>query len=149
MKGKFNVDVDVKGIAKSISQLDTFNLLTKQRVKDTVNKYALKIQSGAKQRAPVDKGRLRASIAMEPYKEGMAVRVGTKVHYAPYVEHGTGIFAENGDGRKTPWRYKNRKGEVIWTRGQKPQPYLHPAANEVKSAYIKDMKNILKKKGGG
>ena len=145
MAGRFNVDVDVRGIAKAINEIKKFDIVTQKRVKDTVNDFALKIQKGAKSRAPVDKGRLRASIAMEPYKDGMSVRVGSRVHYAPYVEHGTGIFAEKGDGRKTPWRYKNRKGETIWTRGQKPQPYLHPSAEEQKSPYIKAMRDVLKK----
>lgn len=141
---RFSIDVDVRGLAAAISQINQFDLLTKAKVKDVVNKHALNIQKGAKRRVKVDTGRLRSSIAMEPYMEGMAIRVGTNVKYAPYVEHGTGKFAENGNGRKKPWMYKNRDGQVIWTQGQKPQPFLHPAANEEKAAYIKDMKRVLK-----
>lgn len=147
-KASIKVNVDVNGIAKAIQQINKFDLLTKERVKNTVNEHALNIQSLAKKNLTkndsVDTGRLRSSIAIEPYKEGLTIRVGSAVKYAPYVENGTGKFAENGSGRKTPWVYKNRDGQVIWTQGQKPKPYLRPAAEADRKDYINDMKQILK-----
>lgn len=44
-----------------------------------------------------------------------------------YVEFGTGIHAEKGDGRKTGWFYVDDKGEGHYTRGNKPHPFLRPA----------------------
>jgi len=147
-KASIKIDVDVNGIAKAIRQISKFDITTQQRVKDTVNKHALNIQSLAKKNltknGSVDTGRLRSSIAMEPYNEGLTIRVGSALKYAPYVEYGTGKFAKNGSGRKTPWVYKNRKGDFIWTRGQKPKPYLHPAAEADRKDYINDMKQVLK-----
>lgn len=148
-RASITVDVDVNGIAEAIKQINKFDLLTKERVKNTLNKHALNIQSLAKKNltknGSVDTGRLRSSIAIEPYQEGMTIRVGSSVKYAPYVEYGTGKFAENGSGRKTPWAYKNRNGQVIWTQGQKPKPYLRPAAEADRREYINDMKQILRK----
>lgn len=53
--------------------------------------WARQIEGDAKERAPVDTGRLRSSVGHEVTHEGAEVvgRVGTNVVYAPYVEFGT------------------------------------------------------------
>jgi hypothetical protein len=60
--------------------------------------------------------------------------VGTNVEYAVYVEFGTGEFAENGNGRKGGWMYKDPSGEWFFTWGQEPKPYLRPAFRKNRSA---------------
>lgn len=95
-------------------------------------------------------GVLKASITHEVIPEGNKIvgYVGTNIEYAPYVEFGTGKFAENGNGRKTPWVYTDEAtGEKIWTAGQKPKPYLRPALTESKSK-IKDALKQSIKNGG-
>jgi HK97 gp10 family phage protein len=82
--------------------------------------------SEAKQNAPVDLGQLRASIGYDVETTENKVKYGTNVEYAPYVEFGTGLYAENGEGRKTPWTYE-KNGQFYTTQGQKPQPYMRPA----------------------
>jgi HK97 gp10 family phage protein len=54
-----------------------------------VRRSALIVQGGAKQRAPVDTGRLRNSIAVEVDADGLGATVGTNVEYAPFQEFGT------------------------------------------------------------
>lgn len=90
----------------------------------------------AKLLAPVDTGRLRNSIGHEV--EGNTVAVGTDVEYAPYLEFGTGQFAEGG-GRATPWRYQDDKGEWHTTSGSRPQPFLRPSIDE----HIHEYKSVL------
>ena len=63
-------------------------------------KSCLLVEEEAKKRCPVETGTLRRSIHTElhdTYGE-----VGTNLHYAPYVEFGTGLFATEGNGRQTP-----------------------------------------------
>jgi len=48
------------------------------------------------------------------------------VPYAVYVEYGTGIYAADGSGRKTPWRYKDEEGKWHVTSGQEAQPFAEP-----------------------
>ena len=91
------------------------------------------VETAAKKKAPRDTGALKASITHETTIEGKQIvgYVGTPIEYAPYQEYGTGKFAENGAGRKTPWAYTDeRTGETIWTAGNKPRPFLRPALNE-------------------
>jgi HK97 gp10 family phage protein len=50
--------------------------------------------------------------------------------YAEFLEYGTGIYNETGDGRKTPWRYQDRNGEWHTTRGMQPDPFIRPSVAE-------------------
>lgn len=94
-----------------------------------VGKACLVVETQAKQDCPVDQGFLRASITSETEVTGDEIigRIGSNLEYAPYVHNGTGIYAVNGDGRKTPWFYKVKAGKYKGghlTVGQKPQPFL-------------------------
>ena len=57
----------------------------------------------AKDLAPADTGNLRNSISHKVDPDEPAAYVGTDTEYAPYVEFGTGIYAEGGGGRPTSW----------------------------------------------
>lgn len=78
--------------------------------------------------------------------EENAVYIGTNVEYAPFVEMGTGIYAEdedgtpNGEGRPDPWAYQDDDGNWHMTRGIKPVHFLKKAASEHTDEY----KNLLK-----
>ena len=82
-------------------------------------------------------GDLRKSITHKV--EGDEGIVYTPLEYAPYVEYGTGLFAEGGNGRKdVPWAYEDEAtGELIWTCGQHPQPFLRPALDESREEIIR------------
>lgn len=81
----------------------------------------------------VDSGALRASIDDEVALEGLEVKgyIGTTLDYGAFVHQGTGIYAADGDGRQTPWAYKDPKtGQTVWTKGSKPRPFLQEAQDE-------------------
>ena len=63
-----------------------------------MEKACLIVEAAAKQNAPKDTGALRNSIESRvETKEGeIQGIVFTPLEYAPYVEYGTGLFAENG-----------------------------------------------------
>ncbi len=103
-----------------------------------MDKACLVVESQAKQNCPVDIGILRASITSETEVTASEIvgRVGTNEEYGPYVHNGTGIYAKDGNGRKTPWGYTVRAGKhkgFHWTQGQRPQPFLENAKLEKKS----------------
>ena len=71
----------------------------------------------------------RASITSETEITASEIigRIGSNLEYAPYVHNGTGIYAVNGDGRKTPWVYEVKAGKykgMHFTVGQRPKPFL-------------------------
>lgn len=110
-------------------QVYTNRGITQSSLKKALNKGCIVVENDAKKRCPVGKtGLLRASIRHRvDNNEGI---VGTSMDYAPYVEYGTGKYAEAGNGRKTPWVYHTADGEFHFTEGQEPQPYLRPALEE-------------------
>ena len=62
--------------------------------------------------------------------EGDTVYVGSNAENAIWEEYGTGIHAEAGDGRKTPWVYKDRHGKFHTTQGKKGTRALRKAMND-------------------
>ncbi len=89
------------------------------------------IVAEAKERVRVDTGNLKGSIVFELLDDGrIGVRVGTNVEYAIYIEKGTGIYAVDGNGRKTPWIYTDEEGNTHRTVGSRPYPFLTPAIEE-------------------
>lgn len=116
-------------------------------LKKALGKACALVEGEAKKKAPKDIGDLRRSIESRVEDNGgdLVGVVSTPLEYAPYVEFGTGLFAEDGNGRKdVPWCYEDDKGEWHSTRGQKPQPYLRPALHENKDNILRILKGGLK-----
>ena len=99
------------------------------------------IAEKAKEKVGVGTGALRAdtrSLGVEIVGDEVHGAVGNSLEYAIYHHQGTGIYAVNGDGRKTPWVYENPKtGEKIYTRGSKPNPYLKDTIEQEQSTLSK------------
>lgn len=105
------------------------------------------VERTAKQNAPKMTGELRRSITSKIEGEGDTIKgiIYTPLFYAPYVEYGTGIFAEGGNGRQdVPWIYKDEKGELHITSGMHPNPYLRPALNENREQIVDAIGRALK-----
>lgn len=107
-----------------------------------MEKACLVIETQAKQECPVDMGNLRASIVSETEISVNEItgRIGSNEGYAPYVHNGTGIYAINGDGRKTPWTYVVKAGKYKgghFTVGQKPNQFLEHAKLSNKDRVLK------------
>ena len=100
----------------------------------------------AKADCPVDTGRLRNSIAHKVVQEeeSTVLYVGSNVEYALYHEYGTGIYAENGMGRKTPWVYVDDKGVRHVTKGVKPRHMFKNSLANHKERYKAILEAALK-----
>ena len=90
-------------------------------------------------------GNLRNSITHTTENNGHTGVIGSAVTYAPYIELGTGKYAEGGGGRPTPWRYQDSKGNWHTTSGMKPRPYLRPAIEDHKREYKEVVEEELKR----
>lgn len=100
------------------------------------------VERTAKQKAPKDTGALRRSITskIETSNEEIRGVVFTPLEYAPYIEYGTGLFAENGGRMDVPWNYQDDQGNWHSTSGQKPQPFMRPALDENREEIIRILK---------
>ena len=136
------MNVEVKGVDELIVKLN--NMADESKIQQQLGLACALVERSAKRKAPKDTGALRRSITSKV--DGLTGIVFTPLEYAPYVEYGTGLFAENGAGRKdVPWNYQDDKGEWHSTRGQKPQPFMRPALNENRTEIIRIIKEGLDK----
>ena len=92
-------------------------------------------------------GSLRKSITHKVI--GDTVFVGTNMKapngapYGIYVELGTGIYATDGNGRKSPWVWRDKNGKYHFTRGIKPTHFMRNALS--RADHIKEYKEIYEK----
>lgn len=115
------------------------NMFSAANLEAALGKACALVEAEAKKKAPKGTGELRRSIASR-VEENVGI-VFTPLEYAPYVEFGTGLFAEEGGRKDVPWHYQDDKGEWHSTNGMKPHPFLRPAFNENRE----EIKRILSK----
>ena len=108
------------------------NIADVQKLEQLMGQACAIVERAAKEKAPKDTGALRRSITskVEVIDDSITGVVYTPLEYAPYVEYGTGLFAEEGGRIDVPWNYQDDKGVWHSTSGQKPQPYMRPALEE-------------------
>lgn len=109
-----------------------------------LEKIGLVAEEYAKKLCPVDTGNLRDSITHMIDEQEPAAIIGTDSDDGAYVELGTGIYAEGGGGRPTPWVYQDAKGNWHMTHGNKPQPFLKPVAADHAGQYRDILESELK-----
>lgn len=86
----------------------------------------------------VDTGAMRNSVSHQVQEN--TCYVGTNIEYAIYHEYGTGIYADDGKGRQTPWYYVDAKGVGHFTHGMKPIHFLKNAL----ANHINEYREIIK-----
>ena len=133
--------VEIKGVEHIVAKLDNTSDLV-QKMKEVGNF----LEDIAKNKAPKDTGNLIGSIENKTEVSGSTITttVFTPVEYGVYQELGTGLFAVNGDGRKTGWAYEDPKtGEKKWTRGNRPHPFMGPTLRENKDIVLQFLQEGL------
>jgi phage gpG-like protein len=90
---------------------------------------AIAVQSGAKERAPVDTGRMRSSLTYEIDPAAMPAwaKVGTNVSYAPFMEWGTGSLSES-PASTSGWHAPTGAALAVWARRHGTDGYIVAAA---------------------
>jgi HK97 gp10 family phage protein len=119
--------------------LDSVESLANPNLKYKMGQACAIVERAAKQKAPKDTGALRRSITskIEEVDGVVTGTVYTPLEYAPYVEFGTGLFAEDEGRKDVPWNYQDDEGNWHSTSGQRPQPYLRPALKENRETIIR------------
>lgn len=122
------MSVKVDGIEEVTKYFDS--KLSPENTRKALLKAGSLVERSAKQKAPKDNGQLAQSIQYEVDAQGTTCTVYNQLEYAPYVEYGTGLFAEENGRKDVPWHYQDERGDWHSTSGQKPQPFLRPALTE-------------------
>lgn len=130
------MSIELRGLDNLLERLD--DIADPQKLNLALGRACALVERSAKQKAPKDTGELRRSISSK-VQDGVGI-VFTPLEYAPYVEYGTGLFAENGGRTDVPWSYQDDSGEWHSTSGQKPQPFMRPALDENREQILRIIK---------
>lgn len=134
------MSIEIKGLEKVLEAIEPPDDSEISRLLDIAGLY---VERSAKVRAPKDTGALRRSITHKV--DGNECIVFTPLEYAPYVEYGTGLFAENGGRQDVPWFYKDDEGKGHFTSGAHPHPYMRPALEARRCDIIRLFKEAITK----
>lgn len=134
------MNIELEGLDEVFNSLDS--LVDETKLKKAMQKCCAIVERSAKEKASKDTGELRRSITSRVDGAGLGIEgvVYTPLEYAPCVEFGTGLFAENGGRTDVPWRYQDDKGEWHSTSGMHPHPYMRPALYENRDKIIQTLK---------
>ena len=133
------MSIELEGLDEVLNSLE--KLADTTNLEDALGKACAIVEASAKKKAPKDSGDLRRSITSKvENNEGI---VFTPLFYAPYVEYGTGLFAESGGRTDVPWNYQDDKGNWHSTSGMKPQPFMRPALYENREEILRILKEGL------
>lgn len=113
-----SISIQLVGATDVLSRLKLLVPSVRQAAGDTVAETVLLIETDAKLLAPVDTGRLRSSIHSEIAPNRLSGFVATNVSYAPFIEFGT--------------------------RRQRAQPFMFPAYEKNRAAFLSRLKANLK-----
>ena len=133
--------IELEGLEDILGALN--RIADTEKLDNSLGKACALVEKSAKQNAPKDTGELRRSITSKV--ENHTGIVFTPLEYAPYIEFGTGLFAEDGGRKDVPWHYQDDEGNWHTTSGQHPHPYMRPALNENRNRIIELIKEGIGK----
>ena len=162
-------EVEFKGLDKIIAKLD--KMQDTSTIVSAMQDACDLVEGSAKGKAPKDTGALKRSITnrIEVIGNEVSGIVFTPLEWAPYIEYGTGMYAENGNGTSGYWVYVGDKDydpdrkkshkrytlqeakqivaimrskglKAYYTNGQHPQPFMRPALKENEQNIKKKLK---------
>jgi HK97 gp10 family phage protein len=143
------IRVQVVGSTELAARLQALGADAQRSVVAALEAAAQTIVNAARDKAPHRTGTLRRSIRAEVTGGGdqAEARIGpdATAPHGVYIEFGTGIYAEGGNGRQTPWVVMIAPGKFITTRGMRPRPYLRPAFDENKDKATREFERLMRR----
>ena len=104
------------------------------------------VESQTKRNTKVKTGKTKGSWEHVVHEDEHYAEVGSRYQNALWEELGTGIYALNGDGRKTKWVYTPDGGKHYYTTvGKKPRRALWNAYSSLKNRIIRSAQQRFKK----
>ena len=125
-----------------------FSKIVLQKIQETgeifLEEVGGEVEAQTKRNTKVDTGKTKGSWEYKVDADKMEVQIGSRYKNALWEELGTGIYALNGDGRKTKWVYRTEDGKFHATVGKKPRRALYRAYESKKNAIIREAKRRFK-----
>jgi HK97 gp10 family phage protein len=135
-------DITVKGLKETLNKLSEEADMIKKQVDFAIGVNVEAMATEAKNRVPVDTGRLKGSISASKNSDYNYTLVA-QAKYAAYVEFGTGnLFVSTGD---KDWddlaaQFKGKGKRQV---NLLPRPYLRPAVQRITPIMFRDIEDVL------
>lgn len=122
--------MSVKFEDNSVKVINAIN----EAVSNALEEVGGEMESQVKRNTKVKTGKTKASWTHQVDEHNKVVYIGSNYENAIWEEFGTGIYAQNGNGRKdVPWTYQSEDGKWHKTKGKKPRRALQNAFNSMKN----------------
>ena len=139
MAGK--VSIEISGLPELLKKVQGMPAALQKVADAELLDSSFNVESKAKQAAPANVGGLRQSIS-STRNAPLNYQVAVNVHYAPYVEFGTGVLVDVPSGLED---YAIQfKGKGIRQVNLPARPFLFPAVRAEAPELIKRLKEELK-----
>lgn len=139
--------MEIKGLNSVLSNLRKYGKEAEKDIAGVTELTARKIESYAKNNAPVDTGKLGQSIqAVKENEFNWNIEAGgILAPYAPFIEFGTGGLVEVPNELKE--KALKFKGKGIKQINLRARPFLYPALLRGRIEYVEKLKKVLEKYG--
>ena len=154
-------NVEIEGMDNLIKKLEALGGTVVSIRKEMVQNMG-DVADMMARKAPTDTEKLKPNIQVKDDSTDTELNVKcgifveSAINYAIYQEYGTGIYAENGQGRQTPWLWqvKSQKwadifgievGQSVLWHGNQPHPFIRPAWDENKDKIEEKLRSALLK----
>ena len=101
------------------------------------------LESQAMRNTRVDTGQTKGAWSHKIEESALQAIVGNPLENAIWEEFGTGEYAVNGNGRKTPWRYQDVRGNWHTTTGKRPSRAFEKAKAEAEPKIVQAAKETF------
>ena len=101
------------------------------------------LESQAMRNTRVDTGQTKGAWSHKIEESALQAIVGNPLENAIWEEFGTGEYAVNGNGRKTPWRYQDVRGNWHTTKGKRPSRAFEKAKAEAEPKILQAAKETF------
>ncbi len=134
------INANIIGTDALLKKFKSFGQEGERKFEQVTKVAAEEIKEDAKQRTPVDTGKLRQSISSQK-EEGISYKIYSAEPYAPYMEFGTGGLVDIPKGWES--LAAKFKGKGIRQVNLPARPYMYPAFKAGSKQYVKDLDKAL------
>ena len=132
---------DIKFTDNSIEVIDTIE----REILNALEEASGELEAQVKRNTKVKTGKTKDSWNHKVDESKYEAYVGSNYENAIWEEFGTGIYAQNGNGRKdVPWAYQDEQGKWHRTKGKKPRRALQRAFDTMKNRIERFFKERFK-----
>lgn len=130
------LDLKIKGLKAMVDRMD-FQEPLERTLGKFIQSAGETVAGSARAKAPVDVGTLRSSINAQYSQEGSLFQsvIGTNLHYAPYMEYGTGTQHDHPNWPRNPHRVSPAALEAWASRKMRGGGDMDPQQLAAKAAY--------------